>query len=50
MLGEAKKAWLGEDQEKGIEGLGTARRRMGRGVGVVGLSGGAGGHESATVV
>ena len=28
VLGEAKKAWLGEDQEKGIDGLGSAKRKM----------------------
>jgi solute carrier family 35 protein F1/2 len=28
VLGEAKKPWLGEDQEGGDDGLGTARRRL----------------------
>ena len=28
VLGEAKKAWLGEDQAKGIDGLGSAKRKM----------------------
>jgi solute carrier family 35, member F1/2 len=28
ILGEAKKAWLGEDQAKGIDGFGSARRKM----------------------
>lgn len=40
VLGEAKKAWLGEGQEGGIEGVGTARRKIvggdARGVGSVG--------------
>jgi hypothetical protein len=26
VMGEAKKAWLGEDQAKGIMGIGTAKR------------------------
>jgi len=28
VLGEAAKAWLGEHQEKGIDGLGSAKRRI----------------------
>ena len=28
VMGEAQKAWLGKDQEKGIDGFGSARRRM----------------------
>jgi len=28
VLGEAAKAWLGEDQEKGIDGFGSAKRRI----------------------
>lgn len=28
VLGEARKAWLGEDQSKGISGIGTARRKL----------------------
>ncbi|KAL9112768.1 MAG: hypothetical protein Q9227_003071 [Pyrenula ochraceoflavens] len=28
VLGEARKAWLGEQQEKGISGLGTAKRKL----------------------
>ncbi|KAF2456374.1 hypothetical protein BDY21DRAFT_346923 [Lineolata rhizophorae] len=28
VLGEAKKPWLGENQERGIAGLGTAKRRV----------------------
>lgn len=28
ILGEAKKAWLGEDQAKGIDGFGSAKRKM----------------------
>ncbi|KAF1812629.1 DUF914-domain-containing protein [Eremomyces bilateralis CBS 781.70] len=27
-LGEAKKPWLGENQERGVSGLGTAKRRL----------------------
>ncbi|KAF2150676.1 DUF914-domain-containing protein [Myriangium duriaei CBS 260.36] len=28
VLGDAKKPWLGENQEDGVEGIGSARRRM----------------------
>ncbi|KAI1611690.1 hypothetical protein EDD37DRAFT_424346 [Exophiala viscosa] len=28
VMGEAQKAWLGEDQERGIDGFGSAKRRM----------------------
>ena len=28
VLGEAQKAWLGEDQAKGIDGFGSAKRKM----------------------
>jgi len=28
VLGEAAKAWLGENQEKGIDGFGSAKRRL----------------------
>ena len=31
ILGEALKPWLGKGQEKGVDGLGTARRRVERG-------------------
>ncbi|KAF6239697.1 hypothetical protein HO173_002243 [Letharia columbiana] len=31
ILGEALKPWLGKDQERGVNGLGTARRRVERG-------------------
>lgn len=31
VLGEAKKPWLGENQEKGVSGLGTARLQTERG-------------------
>lgn len=31
VLGEAKKPWLGENQEGGVSGLGTAKRRVERG-------------------
>ena len=31
VLGEAKKAWLGEDQANGIMGIGTAKRKIHRG-------------------
>ena len=48
VLGEAKKAWLGEDQSKGISGFGTARRRIERGQGR--LARGEPGPESAGVV
>ncbi|PNS17454.1 hypothetical protein CAC42_7137 [Sphaceloma murrayae] len=30
VLGDAKKPWLGENQERGVAGVGTARRRMER--------------------
>ncbi|KAF1990971.1 DUF914-domain-containing protein [Aulographum hederae CBS 113979] len=30
VLGEAKKPWLGEGQEEGVEGVGTAKRRVRR--------------------
>lgn len=26
-MGEAKKPWLGENQEQGVSGIGTAKRR-----------------------
>lgn len=28
MLGEARKPWLGKDQERGVDGLFTARRKI----------------------
>ena len=28
VMGEAKKAWLGDEQERGVEGIGTARRKI----------------------
>lgn len=31
ILGEALKPWLGKDQERGVDGVGTARRRVQRG-------------------
>jgi hypothetical protein len=31
VLGEAKKVWLGEDQAKGVMGIGTAKRKLHRG-------------------
>lgn len=31
VLGEALKPWLGREQEGGVDGLGTARRRVERG-------------------
>jgi solute carrier family 35 protein F1/2 len=53
VLGEAKKAWLGEDQEKGVMGIGTAKRKIHRGNmgihGTVGMEQGIE-HESAGVV
>lgn len=33
VFGEAKKAWLGEDQEKGVLGIGTAKRKIQKGNG-----------------
>ena len=33
VLGEAKKAWLGEHQEKGVVGIGTAKRKILKGHG-----------------
>lgn len=54
VLGEAKKAWLGEQQERGVSGLGTAKRKIERGlVSVEGPASGTGrgeGHEGAGVV
>lgn len=31
VLGEAKKPWLGENQEKGVSGIGTAKRQVEQG-------------------
>lgn len=31
VLGEAEKAWLGKNQEKGVSGIGTAKRKIQRG-------------------
>lgn len=28
MLGEARKPWLGKGQEKGVSGIGTAKRKV----------------------
>lgn len=54
VLGEAKKAWLGEHQEKGFSGLFTAKRRIERGeVSIEAPAAGTGrgeGHEGAGVV
>lgn len=54
VLGEAKKAWLGDRQEKGISGVFTARRRLERGsISVEAPAVGTGrgeGHEGAGVV
>jgi solute carrier family 35 protein F1/2 len=36
MMGEAEKPWLGENQEHGVSGIGTARRRAERKAGAVG--------------
>lgn len=47
VLGEAKKAWLGEDQEKGIDGFGSAKRKMRK---MQGVQRGEVGTESAGVV
>ena len=48
VMGEAKKAWLGEDQSKGISGFGTAKRKLERGQGR--LPRGEAGPEGAGVV
>jgi len=53
VLGEAKKVWLGEDQEKGIMGIGTAKRKLHLGSGRMHGTDGMGQgieHESAGVV
>lgn len=53
VLGEAKKSWLGENQEKGISGLFTAKRKIDKGVVSVEEPVGTGrgqGHESVGVV
>lgn len=54
VLGEAKKAWLGDRQEKGISGLFTARRKLEKGqVSVEAPAVGTGrgeGHEGAGIV
>lgn len=33
VLGESKKPWLGANQEKGISGIGTAKRKISAAVG-----------------
>lgn len=54
VLGEAKKAWLGEQQERGVSGLFTARRKIEKGqVSVEAPATGTGrgeGHEGAGIV
>ena len=50
VLGEAKKAWLGEDQAKGIDGLGSAKRKMRKMHGMQGVERGEVGTESMGVV
>ena len=53
VLGEAKKAWLGEDQQKGVDGLFTARRKIERGQVAIEQPVGTGrgeGHEGAGIV
>jgi len=53
VLGEAKKVWLGEDQAKGIMGIGTAKRKLHLGSGGMHRTDGIGQaieHESAGVV
>jgi solute carrier family 35, member F1/2 len=47
VLGEAQKAWLGENQEKGIDGFGSAKRKMRK---MQGVQRGEVGTESAGVV
>lgn len=32
-LGESEKPWLGENQEEGVAGVGTAKRALGKGRG-----------------
>lgn len=49
VLGEAKKVWLGEDQAKGIMGIGTAKRKLHRMHEADGVGQGIQ-HESAGVV
>ncbi|KAK7892653.1 hypothetical protein LTR67_006888 [Exophiala xenobiotica] len=51
VMGEAKKAWLGDDQEKGIDGFGSAKRKMRKmQEGVAGVRRGDEGTESMGVV
>jgi solute carrier family 35 protein F1/2 len=52
VMGEAAKAWLGENQEKGIDGFGSARRRLrvAREEGIVNGTRGQEGTESMGVV
>jgi hypothetical protein len=53
VLGEAKKAWLGEDQANGIMGIGTAKRKLHLGNSRMHRTDGMGQgieHESAGVV
>jgi solute carrier family 35, member F1/2 len=49
ILGEAKKAWLGEDQARGIDGFGSAKRKM-RKMGMAGVQRGDEGVQGAGVV
>lgn len=52
VLGEAKKAWLGEDQQKGVAGIGTAKRKIQKCNGEMGLADGAAQgleHDSANI-
>ena len=53
VLGEAKKAWLGEDQANGVMGIGTAKKKIHhRNLGIRGTGGREQGieHESAGIV
>jgi hypothetical protein len=53
VLGEAKKAWLGEDQANGVMGIGTAKKKIHhRNLGIHETGGREQGieHESAGIV
>jgi solute carrier family 35, member F1/2 len=53
ILGEATKAWLGEDQERGVLGIGTAKSKIQKGSGGMGGTDSLGQgveHESAGIV
>lgn len=53
VLGEAKKAWLGDDQDKGVAGIGTAKKKILKDNGAIRGTHGTGRrieHEAAGVV